>query len=178
MTKKPSNKTITFKDIKKQNNKTEKWTTYVLEEDLENNKNKIIKYREHFGENKITELLVEAHQSLITNDEKGLGFFNNDEEFLSYIHFLIAVRFTNLDKDVPKDFEQQVPYMNELINTGLFKRIFDEVLLAEEVDKVLERLVEFKTLIEKIGKVSENGQSLLNDLENKEVLKLFDKDKK
>lgn len=178
MSKKPSNRSITFKDIKKQKKQIDKWHTYVLEEDYENNKNTIIKYRSVFGETAIQELLQEAFESTQVDEKKKLDYFKDDEHFLAYVHFLIAVRFTNLGKQVPKDFEKQIPLMNELIDTGLFERIFNEVLPPQEVDKIFTKLAEFRILVERSGELVEKGQESLDNLKNKEVMDTFKKQEK
>ena len=175
MSKKPSNRSITFKDIRKKKKEIDKLSTYVLEEDYENNKNTIIKYHAKFSEIKIQELLKEAFDSLNTDEEKELGYFVSDENFLAYIHFLIAVRFTNLGKQVPKNFEEQIPLMNELIDTGLFERIFNDVLPSEEVDKVFIKLAEFRLIMEKTGELIDSGNNSLEQLENKEIIDMFKK---
>lgn len=166
---KTRNSSITFKDIKRDNKKNNKLSTYILEHDEESNVNKIIKYYEVFSESRINNLLEELFENVRRDEEKTIGFLTGDENFLPYIHFLIATRMTSLSNQVPRALEEQIPLMNELIDSGLFRRIFDEVLDSVEVEKVLDRVVEYSAVVEKIGETIGEAQGVIENLENKEI---------
>jgi hypothetical protein len=166
--KKPRAKTIGLKAIEKQYKDINKMESFTLDEE----QNLQIKYYAVFPESKIQELLVEANNSLTYVSENELDFFNDNEEFIKYIYFLIIRKFTSLESEIPEnDFPAHVNIMNQIIDVGLFNKIFDEILDQSEVFRIVERLQQF---VEMTARISEMTQKELEKAErlikNKEVV--------
>lgn len=175
------NKTITLKDIQKQAKKMSQMSTYVLDTDYETNTNTVIKYYKEFDQSRIDALLEEAYANLQDAKEEDIEFFkgdNLDANFLFYITFLIAVRFTSLDKDVPSSVSEQMPLMMDMYNKGLLNRIHDEVLDQSEVAKITDKLNQFTSLVNQIANLEESTrQQVLESVQNKEILEQFNQNK-
>lgn len=173
-TPKPRNRTINLKEIVKKEKQMDKMSTYILDRDYESNTNTIIKYYEKFSQERIDDLLQEAYKNLDYVKREKLPYFqgeNQDVEFMSYIIFLISVRFTSLDKDVSTDFTNQVPIMASMYTTGLTDRIQNEVLPQEEIYRILEKLEQFTSMVNKISNLEESTRDeILSSVQNKEIL--------
>jgi hypothetical protein len=171
---KMKNKTISLKDIQKQAKKLDQMSTYILDVDYETKTNTVIKYYEEFSQSRIDELLKEAYLNLEIAEKEDIKFFKQDDydaNFLFYINFLIAVRFTSLDKDVPSSVSEQLPIMMDLYNRGLLNRIHDEVLNQSEVAKVTEKLEQFQTLVSKIADLEQSTrEQIKSTVKNSEIL--------
>lgn len=165
---------ISFKEISKQNKRTDKLSTYILDTDYEANTNTVIKYYETFSEPKIEALLQEAYSNLQYAEVNNIDFFSGEEQdskFIKYIMFLISVRFTSLDKTVPTNLPEQIPMFLEIVSNRLFERIFDEVLPADEVARVLEKLQQFTSLVNQIANLEESTRNeILSSVQNQEIL--------
>lgn len=173
MTKKMKNTSMTIKKNKAHKNRMDRMETYVLEADVENNTNIIIKYYKEFNHNKINALLEEAYENLELDKKDNLGFFTDDAVFINYVMWLVAVRFTSLSKDVPKDLAEQVVIMSDMVSTGLLERIHNEVLDQAEVFKVIEKINSLTKLAEDINKESQEiFEQLENVIENPEIFNL------
>lgn len=173
MTKKMKNTSMTIKKNRTKKNRMDKMETYVLETDVENNTNTVIKYYKLFNHNKINDLLKEAHENLELDKKEDLGFFTDDAVFINYVMWLVAVRFTSLSKDVPKDLKEQASIMEDMVGTGLLERIHDEVLDQSEVFKVVERINKLAQLTGDIERQSKEIFEQLEDtVENPEIFNL------
>jgi len=173
---KMKNTEIRRKSIIANNKRKGQMSTYILDTDYENNTQTVLKYYKEFSKNKIDAVLEEIHAGIKQAEEEGYEWFTDEEEyqFYFYVRFLIAVRFTGLNKDVPTDFGGQIAFMKEMDNDGLTDRIHTEVLDNNEVQKVYDRLGEYTAVINSIMEI---GASMLDSLgdtvENKEVLNMF-----
>lgn len=171
---KMKNKTISFKDIQKQNKKMDQMATYILETDYESNTNTVIKYYEKFSQSRIDSLLKEAYANLQIAEEEGIEFFQQgdmDANFHFYISFLTAVRFTSLGKDVPSTVSEQMPLMMAMYNKGLLNRIHDEVLDQAEVAKITDKIGQLADLVNKIANLEDSTRNeILSSVQNKEIL--------
>lgn len=167
---KPRNHTFTLKDHNQQKREINKLSTYILKTDHEKNINTVIKYHEVFGELKINEVLEEAYNSLKENEEQDLGFFTSDDQFIKYVLFLTFSRFSSLDKIIPNTLPEQIPFMLEMVDTGLFNTLHSEVFDQGEIEKVLDRLAEYHALVTQVGNALVNTQQELEKtVVNKEI---------
>lgn len=175
---KPRNKTINLKEIQRREKKLDKMSTYVLDTDYDKNENTIIKYYEEFSHDRIEALLEEAYSAINEAEEEGIPFFkgeNQDSDFLGFVNFLIAVRFTSLDKMVPKKFSESYPLMISMHRQGLTNRIHDEVLDQEEVAKVYDKIEQLTLIVDKITRLEKTTrEELVNTVQNKEILNYMD----
>src|SRR5699024_10979420 len=126
----PRQKTITLAQNKKNYSNLAKWSTYVLDTDS----NLVLKYKEKFDQEEVQKLIQEAYETLVfTQDNPEYNFFTSDDIFMKDLHVLMVKYFTNLGKDFPDAFEDQIPIINELVATGLFEVIFEHVFDPNEV---------------------------------------------
>lgn len=167
------NTSMTIKKNRAKKNRMDRMDTYVLETDYENNTNTVIKYYKEFNHNKINTLLEEAYENLELDKKEDLGFFTDDAVFINYVMWLVAVRFTSLSKDVPRNLTEQVGIMDEMVSTGLLETIHDFVLDQAEVFKVVEKINSLTKLAEDINKESKEIFEQLEDvIENPEIFNL------
>lgn len=171
---KMKNTSLTIKSNQQKKKKMDQMSTYILETDYENNTNTIIKYYEKFTQKRIDSLLEEAYANLNYATENNLDYFKGEQQdlqFMHYISFLAAVRFTSLDKEVPTTLPEQIPVMLDMYETGLLTRIHDEVLLQEEFYKIIEKLENFTVLANKIDGLEDSTRNeILSSVQNKEIL--------
>lgn len=148
--KKPRAKQIKLSHIESQQKSINRMETFILDEE----QNLQIKYYPVFPETKIQEVLKEAYESITYVSENELSFFNEDSEFIKYVYFLIIRRMTSLEEEIPEnDFPAHVTIMNQIIDIGLFNRIFEDVLDQSEVFRVIEKLQQFVELTAKIDEI-------------------------
>lgn len=168
---KMKNTSITIKKNTEHKKKMNQMSTYILDTDYETNTNTIIKYYEEFDFKQIESLLEEAYANVKYNEEENLGFFSTEMEFISYIMWLISVRFTNLSKDVPTTLPEQIPIFLDMVSTGLLSRIHEEVLDSSEVYKIIDKLNQFTEIAARIADLEESTRNeILSTVQNKEIL--------
>lgn len=163
---KPRQKQIKLSHIESQHKQINKMNTYTLDEE----KNLVIKYYSIFPESKIEELLKELNEAILYTEENKLSFFKTDEQFYKYLHLLIIRKMTSLESEIPKDFSSQVSIMTQIIDIGLFRTLFDEVIDGNEVLKVIERVEEMVTNVAKIAEATQKELSKLERLKNNNIL--------
>lgn len=174
---KAKNKTINLKEIQRIDKKMDRMSTKVLSYDLKTNTNTVIKYYELFSDEKIIDLLEEAHEAIHqAQEDEDIPFLKGerqDTDLLGFIEFLIAVRFTNLSDQVPRNFHDSYPIMLQMRNQGLTKKIHNEILDPSESSKVFERMTE---LTEAVGllidTISGEQKEVFSQIRNKEILNL------
>lgn len=164
--KKPRQKQIKLSHIKSEHKNINKMETHVLDKE----KNLVIKYYPIFPENKIEELLKELHEAILYCEENDLEFFKDDDQFYKYLYLLITRKFTSLESEIPSDFPSQVSIMSQMIDIGLIRTLFDEVLDGNEVTEVFARVDEMVTNLAKIAEATQKELAKLDKLENKEIL--------
>lgn len=168
---KMKNTSITIKKNAEQKKKMNQLSTYILDTDHETNTNTIIKYYAEFDFKQIESLLEEAYTNVKYNEEENLGFFSTEMEFVSYVMWLISVRFTNLSKDVPTTLPEQIPIFLDMVSTGLLSRIHEEVLDSSEVYKIIDKLNQFTEIAARIADLEESTRNeILSTVQNKEIL--------
>lgn len=171
---KMKNTSITVKSNQQKKKKMDLMSTYILDTDYETNTNTIIKYYEQFTLKRIDSLLEEAYANLQYATVNNLDYFKGEQQdlqFMHYISFLAAVRFTSLDKEVPNTLPEQIPVMLDMYETGLLTRIHDEVLPQEEFYKIIEKLESFTVLANKIDGLEDSTRNeILSSVQNKEIL--------
>jgi len=163
---KPRQKQIKLSHIETQHKQINKMETYVLDEE----QNLVLKYYPIFPENKIQELLTELHEAVVFVEEQKLDFFTDDFQFMKFLYLLIAKKMTSLDSEIPSDFHAQVSILNQIIDVGLFKTIFDEVLDGSEVMKVMDRVEEFSKNANMLNDAIQKELVKLEKLQNKDIL--------
>lgn len=163
---KPRQKQIKLSHIQSKVKEINKMETYVLDEE----QNLVIKYYPTFPENKIEELLKEINQIVVEAEEKGSDFFKDNSLFMKYLYLLILKKMTSLDSEIPEDFETQVYVMDQIIDIGLFRKVFDDILDGNEVLKVIGRVEEMVVNVAKITEATQKELAKLDRLENKEIL--------
>lgn len=169
----PRKKPISVKQLEKQAKKLNEYSTFTIDPE----QNLVIKYYEKFDDIKIQALLEEAYQNLTYVQQNELDFFTSDDQFLQYIYFLIAVRFTHLENEVTHDIESQIPIMRNMISTGLFNVIFEDVLDGNEVMKVIDRLEKMQEAVNKILHLEdEHRKKVLENVQNPEILNFATKE--
>lgn len=167
---KPRAKKITLKSIQKQYEKVSTMSTYILNED----DNTQIKYYEIFDENKIGEVLEEAYANLLYAEQNDLDIFKGelaDETFIKYVLLLTLKHFTDLKDAIPDTLPEQAHILNQIIGIGLWDTLFEHVLPADQVAKVLEKL---EKMIEMVAQATDIQQRELEKAErlikNKDVI--------
>lgn len=165
--KKPRAKQIELSHIEKQNKEMSKLSSFTLDEE----QNLQIKYHEKFGKDKIDELLTELYEKTNYAKENNLTYFQEDDFFLQYTHFLIIKHFTSLENEIPDDLESQINIMEQIYNIGLFERLFDEVLPPDQVEKVIEKLEGFIINLANVLEAQEKELAKMEKLiKNKDVI--------
>lgn len=164
---KPRQKQIKLSHIKSTHKEINKMESYLLDEE----KQLIIKYYKIFPETKIHEMLTDLQETIAECKDKKIDYFNNDTDFMQFLHFMIIKHMTSLKDEIPNDFSTQVNVLNQIIDIGLFKRLFDEVLEGEEVLKVLDRVNDLGENMNKINMALEKELAKLERLENNDILK-------
>lgn len=163
---KPRNKKLTLNKIKEEHKKIN--TMSIFEYDPVNKVN--IKYYEVFPEDKIEELLVEAHNTLEYIEKHNLEPFESDEDFYKYLGFLIIKFFTELKNEIPDDFPSQIPIMDQMISTGVYRKLLNDMFDVNEITKVYDRVAETSEKIIQLNEMIEKEMAKLDTLKNKDIL--------
>ena len=136
MSKKPKQKVLSFKDIMKQADDIDKYSTYTVNEEL----NQVIKYNEKFSETKIEELITELFNHIQYDIDHEIGYFKNELHLNTYVNFLIIKHFTNLKEVISDSLEENIITIPKLRKLRYFTLMFSEVFDANEVNRITERL--------------------------------------
>lgn len=137
--KKPRQKKLSLKAIQAQEAELNKLSTYIVNAD----DNTVIKYYKKFDQKKIQNLLEEAYEKLMYVEQNDIEFFKTDEEFISYLNFLVISHFTHLGDEIGDTFEEHMAAMNALISLGYYKLILEDILDPNETVGVLQLMNDF-----------------------------------
>lgn len=132
MTKKPKQKVLSFKDVMKQAEAIDKYSTYIVNKE----RNEVIKYNAVFSETSIENLLNELFHHIQYDIENKIGYFTNDQKFTTYVNFLIIKYFTNLKEVLTDSLETNILTIEKLRKVRYFSLLFEEVFDSSEVERV------------------------------------------
>lgn len=166
-TTKPRTKKITLKSLEKKFNEVSKMQSYLIDTET----NEAIKYYEKFDNKKIEELFKELTEALKHDEENELHFFIEDEMSIQYILFLVIKKFTDLGDIIPNDLSNQIPIFEKLVSIGLYEKILNEVLDPSEVSRVLDKFVDFTSLVPKLVELGDKAKNDMLDTVESDVIK-------
>lgn len=163
---KTRNKKLTLNKIKKEYKKIN--TMSIFEHDPINKVN--IKYYEVFPEDKIEELLVHSYETLEYIEKEKLEPFKTDGDFYKYIGFLIIKFFTELNNEIPNDFPSQIAILNQMISTGVYRKLMNDMFDVNEITKVYDRIAETSEKVIQLNQMVEKEMAKLDKLQNKDII--------
>lgn len=134
--KKPRATELKLSHAKTKFDKGEKFETYTLVD------GKVIKFNTFFLDGKINDLLNELHEKVVEANEKEIDFFSSDDNFMHFLYFLMIKYFTHFQKEISNDFETQITQMEWLVGSGYYDEIVNEVLPADEADKIMKKFAD------------------------------------
>ena len=162
-------KQIKLVNIEAQSKNINKMETYLINEE----QNLELKYYPLFSETKIGEVLGELYSDVNKAKEMELDYFENeqaDNNLIKHLHCLILKHFTSLKSEIPNDLPTKINIFDQIVDIGLFKQIFEDVLDPNEVVKVETRLYEYMINLDKIRQQQEEAISQISSqLQNKEL---------
>lgn len=155
--------------------------TYEFEDDT------TLKFYPYFADDMIEELVLEI-QGLMKEQEELNANLKEDEDKVefsqkmleTFINYMTIMHFTHLSKNKQKGYVKNVSFMNDLIKSGWYKKIIDEVFDVKQIYRVYEALGEVIGSSFALEKMMEKAQNQFEKLEiqNEEVFKGFAKGKK
>lgn len=121
-----------------------------------------IRYHNVFSETKIKNLIKELHEMTLEDEKQEAPFFNEDGKLFEFTYFLIIKYFTDLGKQFPDGYENNIRTFSKLIELEMFLDIINNILPMEEIGKVNERIFEKIHIANKI----EDLQNMFTTKEN------------
>lgn len=167
----PKVKELTLTQNKKVASQLNKMEEYELE-----SVEAVVKFYPEFSYDRIEQLLKELTNSLKFIGENEIEI--DEDTYMNYIFFLTIKHFTHLKKTIADEFDKQLVQMNELIATGVYKEIMDNVFQPKEIKKVLDSLGDIIGNTMFMQDVEARAQDKLSQLElqNKDMLNVFSKE--
>ncbi|WP_413381236.1 hypothetical protein [Alkalihalobacillus sp. 1P02AB] len=103
-------------------------------EEVELSNGSVLEFSPKFKETDIQELMKELQQKILYANDKNITL---EADFIpQYVMFLCVKYFTHLKTSVPDEFEKQIIFMDNLINSGFYKEIIEVAFDPSELEKV------------------------------------------
>ena len=146
---------VSLELIEKEFNSTRKYHTGHLKTGEE------IRFYNKFSETKIKKLMNELYEMTKEDEKQMVKVFQADGMLFDFAYFLIIKYFTDLGKEFPDGYENNIRVFSKLIELDMFGDIVGNILPIEEVGKVIERMME------RI-KISEQAIRLEEEIKNRQ----------
>jgi len=165
----PKSKKFTLTQNKKQFTQLNKMEEY----ELLNAEGFAIKFYPEFSHDRIQDLLNELRTSLEYINKNEIEFA--EEMYIDYVFFLCIKHFTHLKSGISNEFDKQLVQMKELVATGVYKEIIEDVFSQKEIKKVLDSLGDIIGNTMFLNTVENKAKEKLEQLElqNKDMLNVF-----
>ncbi len=102
--------------------------------------------------------------------ENNIGYFENDQKVIEYIHFLTIKHFSHFKDEISTQFETNLAAFDKLVSLGLFHKFHNDIFNPEQVAKVFERFYERIELVEKVIELPDDVKEKLANLQNKDAI--------
>ena len=152
---------VSLESTDKLYNSTRKYHYHILKNGEE------IRYFNKFSQNKINKLLKELGEMIDKDQKQMVKLFTSEEFLFQFSYFLIIKYFTDLGKEFPEGYENNILLFNKMIELELFTEIIN-ILPAEEVSRVLEEIIERAKLGARVMKEQEKALEIVELKKEKE----------
>lgn len=116
--------------------------------------------------------MEKINKSTDPKDKKNKVEFD-DNTMIQFITFLSIKHFTGLKSQIKGDFVQHISTMKDLVDSGWYKRIVDEVLDPKQIYRVMESVGDVLGSMQALSHVVESSQKQFQklSLQNPEIFK-------